>query len=152
SKRSRSTSAWTPASSRPRSNMAPASVKAAPTEMRAAFVLLALLMVFRLFYGATVGLVSDETYYWQWSRHLALSYFDQGPGIAYCIRLGPLLLGGTPLGVRVVLILLATGTGWLAFLTASRWLGARVALWSLVLLAVAPLLAVGGLLATYDGP
>jgi 4-amino-4-deoxy-L-arabinose transferase-like glycosyltransferase len=128
------------------------SVKAAPAETRAAFVLLAILTAFRLLYGGTVGLANDETYYWQWSRHLAPSYFDQGPGIAYCIRLGTLFFGDTSLGVRFVPILLATGTGWLTFLTASRWLGARVALWTLSLLAVAPLLAVGGILATYDSP
>ena len=48
-----------------------------------ALVLLALLTIFRLVYAAGLGMAEDETYYWQWSRHLAAAYYDQGPGIAY---------------------------------------------------------------------
>ncbi|MDX2284045.1 MAG: glycosyltransferase family 39 protein [Bacteroidia bacterium] len=119
---------------------------------RAAFLLILALTAFRLWYGATTGMANDETYYWQWSRQLAWGYFDQGPGIAFCIRIGTLIFGDTPLGVRFVPILLAAATGWLVFETASRWLGERIALVSLILLSVAPLLSVGGLLATYDNP
>lgn len=33
-----------------------------------------------------VPLHPDETYYWQWSRHLALSYFDGPPLVAYVMH------------------------------------------------------------------
>ena len=108
--------------------------------------------MFRLWYGSTVGMANDETYYWQWGRHLQWGYYDQGPGIAVCIRLGTGLFGDTPLGVRFVPMMLGCVTGWLVYLTAKRWAGERVALWSLGLLSVAPLLSVGGILATYDNP
>jgi hypothetical protein len=114
--------------------------------------LLCLLTAFRLWYAATHGMANDETYYWQWSRHLAWGYYDQGPGIAFCIRLGTSIVGDTALGVRLVPILLAAVTGWLTYRTAELWLGGRIALWSLGLLSVAPLLSVGGILATYDNP
>ena len=94
----------------------------------------------------------DECYYWQWSRHLDLSYVDQGPGIAYFIKFGTLLFGDTPLGVRLSSVLVAAGTGWLTFLTARRWFDGSAALWTLYLLACAPLLAAGGFMATYDIP
>lgn len=106
----------------------------------------------RLVYAATMGITNDETYYWQWSRFPALGYFDQGPGHAWCIQFGTMLFGNTPLGVRFTGVLLAAGTGWFAYLTAYRWLGERIALWTLCLLAIAPLLFVGGIVATYDGP
>jgi 4-amino-4-deoxy-L-arabinose transferase-like glycosyltransferase len=118
-----------------------------------ALLLLALLTAFRLVYAARLGMAEDETYYWQWSRHLASSYYDQGPGIAFLIRAGTALFGSTPFGIRLPTILLAAGTGWLVFLTVSRWSGnARIALTSLILLSVAPLIAAGSVLATYDGP
>ncbi|MBC8101638.1 MAG: glycosyltransferase family 39 protein [Cytophagales bacterium] len=117
---------------------------------QAAFLLAATLTVARLFLGAALGLAQDEAHYWQWSRHLDFSYYDQGPGIALCIRLGTLLFGDTPFGIRVVNTLLTAGTGWLAYRTAARWTNSQVGLWAMVFLSVAPLLAVGGVLATYD--
>ena len=128
---------------------------ARPSSARAttsALLFLAVLTLLRLWYAARTGLAEDESYYWQWSRHLALSYYDQGPGIAYLIRLGTLVLGDTPLGVRLVPILLGAGTGWFVFLSVRRWYGDRAALWTLGLLNIAPLLVVGGIIATYDGP
>jgi 4-amino-4-deoxy-L-arabinose transferase-like glycosyltransferase len=119
---------------------------------RTALVLLGILLVLRLVYAAQLGLAFDEAYYWQWSRHLAASYYDQGPGIAYCIRFGTLLFGDTPLGVRFVTVLLGTGAAWLTFVTASRWAGEKVALATLALMNVAPLLSAGTMLATYDVP
>ena len=118
----------------------------------AAFCLVGILTAIRLWYGATHNLVQDETYYWQWSRFLAPSYYDQGPGIAYVIRLSTLLFGSGPLGVRALPTVLSGFTGLFVFWTARRWLGNLPALFSLLLLSVAPLFAIGGVLATYDGP
>lgn len=114
--------------------------------------LIAGLTLFRLVYGAQLGLAWDEAYYWQWSRHLDLSYYDQGPGIAYCLRLGTLLAGNTHLGVRLVPIVFAAVGSWLTFHTTRRWLGESVAWWMLLLMSLAPLYAAGSLLATYDSP
>ena len=119
---------------------------------RLALALIAALTAARFFFAATLGLFQDESYYWQWSRHLALSYVDQGPGIAYFIRLGTAIFGDTPLGVRFSSVLLTGGASWLAFLTARRWFDDRVGLFTVTLLGVAPLLSAGGLLATYDIP
>ncbi len=115
--------------------------------------LLAALTAFRFVYAARLGLAEDEAYYWQWSRHLASSYYDQGPGIAYLIRLGTLFFGPTRFGIRFMTVLLGAGTGWFLFATVRRWTGNAVgALGAVVLLNVAPLLAAGSVLATYDGP
>ena len=118
-----------------------------------ALALLSILTAFRLWYAAHLGLAEDEAYYWQWSRHLALSYYDQGPGIAYVIRASTALLGDQPLGIRFLNVAMGAGTGWLLFLTMLRWTNdRRIALWALVLLNVCPLIAAGSVLATYDGP
>lgn len=129
----------------------PTLTKAAPSHYEgAAFALLAVVTVIRLWFCATLPLFQDEAHYWQWSRHPDFSYFDQGPGIALCVRLGTMLFGDTPLGIRIVNLLLNAGTGWLAFRTASRWSSPKVGFWTVVLLTISPLLAAGGVIATYD--
>ena len=57
--------------------------------------------VVRGVFATIITLPPDETYYWEWSRHLAGGYFDHPPAIAVLIRLGTLLLGNGPLGVRI---------------------------------------------------
>lgn len=130
----------------------PSDANAARFYNRAAFVLLFALLLLRLITAVRFGMAWDETYYWQWSRHLALCYYDAGPGIALVIRAGTALLGNTPLGVRFVPILMSVTANALVYATARRWFDARVAFWTLALASVAPLLAIGSVLATYDLP
>ena len=114
---------------------------------------LATVTVLRLVYASQLGMFYDECCYWQWSRHLDYGYYDQGPGIAYVIRLGTLLWGDTALGVRFVNILLAAGSSWWMYLTANRWFPEqKVGWWTVLLLSIAPLYGTGSMIATYDGP
>ncbi|MBC8136498.1 MAG: glycosyltransferase family 39 protein [Fibrella sp.] len=119
---------------------------------RAAFVLLFALLVIRLVTAVRFGMAWDEAYYWQWSRYLALCYYDAGPGMALTIRAGTALFGDTPLGVRFVPILMSVAANALMYATACRWFTPRVAFWTVALASVAPLLAIGSVLATYDLP
>jgi hypothetical protein len=43
------------------------------------------LTLFRLIYINFLPLLGDEAYYWQWSRHLDLGYYEQGPMTALVI-------------------------------------------------------------------
>jgi len=63
-------------------------------------LLLATLVALRSFVAGHLDFESDEAYYWLWSRHLAISYFDHPPMIAYLVRLGTFLFGDTIFGVR----------------------------------------------------
>jgi len=56
----------------------------------------------RLEVAATVPLSPDEAYYWVWSKALAPGYLDHPPMVALWIRLGTLVAGDTPLGVRLL--------------------------------------------------
>src|SRR6185503_9399381 len=104
------------------------------------------LMVFaflglRLVYAAMVQLLPDEATYWVWSRHLAASYFDHPPMIAYLIRAGTYLLGHNELGVRFMAVLLSAGSI-LVMLTIARRLfrDERAVLWVGLLWLTSPLL------------
>jgi undecaprenyl-diphosphatase len=51
------------------------------------FGFLIILFIFRIIFINQIDLIPEETYYWQWSRHLSLSYYDMSPMIAYIIAL-----------------------------------------------------------------
>ncbi|MFA6963010.1 MAG: glycosyltransferase family 39 protein [Opitutaceae bacterium] len=114
--------------------------------------LLGLLICFRLWYVTQLGLVGDEAYYWLWSKHLAASYTDKGPVIAWLISAGTHVFGDTPFGIRWLGVLLSAATGWQIFRIAQRLFDDRIALWSLVVTCVIPIFGVGALLMTIDTP
>ena len=120
---------------------------------RASLAAIGILVALRLVASAILPLSADEAYYWLWSRHLAAGYFDHPPAIAWCIRLGTLLLGDTTFGVRLVPVLLSVVASWLVWLSGSALLrgevsGARAAL----LFNLTLMIAVEALAATPDAP
>ncbi len=134
---------------------------------RLAIALVVIASIVRLVLASTVPLLPDETYYWEWSRHLAAGYFDHPPAIALLIRAGTTILGTNPLGVRIGAILTGAIAS-LAMIVMSQRLGAadaatshhnggggaidepgaRVALMMLVI----PVALVGFVIATPDAP
>src|SRR5439155_8985940 len=67
-----------------------------------ALVGLAALTLLRLSVAATAPIAPDEAYYWVWSRALAPGYSDHPPMVALWVRLGTLVAGDTPLGIRLL--------------------------------------------------
>ncbi len=51
------------------------------------FAVLIILFIIRLVLITKIDLIPEEAYYWQWSRHLSLSYYDMSPMVAYTIAL-----------------------------------------------------------------
>ena len=75
------------------------------------------LFFFRLWFSGSLPLSGDETYHWEWSRHLALGYYDH-PGLtAYLIKGCTLLFGSsTEISVRFAALLMLTLTSIVAYL------------------------------------
>jgi 4-amino-4-deoxy-L-arabinose transferase-like glycosyltransferase len=117
---------------------------------RAVVLALAAVTLFRLWCATCLELVPDEAYYWLWSKHLAASYRDKGPAIAWTIAFGRLLFGDTVFGIRVMGVLLGTGTAWQLFRLAQRLYDDRVAIWCLIIGLIIPLFAIGSILMTID--
>ena len=118
--------------------------------LRLAIFLLFSLTCYRLWFITQMELVPDEAYYWLWSKHLAASYRDKGPAIAWTIALGIKLFGNTVFGIRFFAVMLSTGIGALMFVLARRLYDDRVALWCLLMASVIPMMAVGSILMTID--
>ncbi len=109
----------------------------------------------RLWFVATgqLGLVQDEAQYWDWTRHLQLTYYSKGPLIAWIIALFTGLLGNTELGVRMGSIVGAALFPLLLWwLIAGFWKRPMLAALAVFLAAVSPLFQALGVLMTTDNP
>ena len=93
----------------------------------------------------------DEAYYWTWSRHLDYWYYDQGPMIAWLLRLFT-LASSTVITVKLVAIFCSS-----VFLYFGHRLMTEIAdeqagnYWLAIILST-PLYLVGGAISTYDAP
>lgn len=116
----------------------------------AALVLWAASLGLRVAAMIWLPLAPEEAYYWMYSQHAALSYFDHPPMVAWLIGLGTWLFGHNEFGVRAMgglLMLLASG---LMYLFGRMWFGWRAGLAAGVLLQVLPMYFGVGLIATMD--
>lgn len=115
--------------------------------VRASFGIVALLLVLRTVFAATLPLTADEAYYWLWSKHLAAGYLDHPPAIAWLIACGTHFFGDTPLGVRVAGVVLSVPASWFVWRSAllllkdARRAALAVLLFQLTLMASVELLA-----------
>lgn len=87
--------------------------------------------------AASTDLKVEEAYYWCYSKHLAASYFDHPPMVAWLIALfSP--LGNNALAVRLPAILLFGASGWLLYDTLRRLWDEKVARTGLILQTLLP--------------
>ncbi len=131
-----------------------------------AFAVILGFLAFRIFYIATTGydLSDDEAYFWDWSRHPALSYYDQGPMVAWIIRLFTHLLPLSPFSVRIGAPIFMALTALVIYFLAKDMMkpaiggglgearSAGLALIVLLLFHLTPLAAAGGIIMTYYAP
>ncbi len=114
------------------------------------FVLL-ILFVIRLILITKIDLVPEETYYWQWSRHPALSYYDMSPMVAYTIALTTLFGKlNSQFFVRLAAPVISLLLSYLVFLSLKKITGKTIPslIWA-VLLNTIPILNVGSVLIVY---
>lgn len=123
-----------------------------PRAYRAAIIVTVAAALVRLCFAAWIPLVPDETYYWDWSRHLAGGYFDHPPMIALLIRAGTKLGGPSRVAVRFFPIVAGMIASLAAIGIARRIGGDRAARRAAIVFALMPLAAAGLVLATPDAP
>ncbi len=112
-----------------------------------AFTLLRLVMMGR------TGLGDAEAYYWTWSRHMDLSYYDHPPMVAWLIRLSTWFGGDTPFWTRFPSAVLFVGVCWLIYLTAEEiFKESEAGFWSLLIFNLSPLFSFGALQMVPDIP
>lgn len=95
----------------------------------------------------------DSYYYWEWSRHLGLSYFDGPPFIAYLMRIFTALFGNTIYAINLLGVASIALTAWLIYKTSEMLFDKQVALNSCLLwIFSTPVLHYLFFWVTYDNP
>jgi 4-amino-4-deoxy-L-arabinose transferase-like glycosyltransferase len=122
-------------------------------QRRVALACLAGLTLIRIAVAAIAPLAPDEAYYWVFSHALAPGYLDHPPMVAIWIRVGTLLAGEIPLGVRVLGPLsVALGSVLLADATDRLFPERRPGIAAAALLNATLLVGVGAVIMTPDTP
>ncbi|MBD5633641.1 MAG: glycosyltransferase family 39 protein, partial [Candidatus Eremiobacteraeota bacterium] len=118
----------------------------------ATWSIVALVTLLRAIAAAKVPLTGDEAYYWEWAKHLALGYADHPPMVAYLIR--PFAWGTqNPIWIRLGFLICGV-VGTLAAAGAAKRIAGdeRAGMITALAMMLTPMLSVGFVIATPDGP
>jgi len=106
-------------------------------------------LVFRLIYINLIPLAPQEAYYWNYSRHLALSYFDHPPLQAWIIFLTT-RLGLSEFTVRLACPILAFLSGWFCFKIGKNLFNAKIGFYFFLVLNSILIFNIGTVIFTPD--
>jgi 4-amino-4-deoxy-L-arabinose transferase-like glycosyltransferase len=129
-----------------RNDEAPASLK------RAVIALFLLLLALRAVTAARLQLFGDEAFYWLCAQHPALGYVDHPFVTALSVRLGTLLLGDSPFGLRLLFLACGALLPWAVLALARPIVGGRDAWLAAGASLVVPIFALAGSVAVPDAP
>lgn len=117
-----------------------------------AWTLVAYAFLLRLLVCGQIELLPEETYYWNYARHLDIGYLDHPPMVAWLIRAGTAIFGNVESGVRIGAVLCGGVTTFFAFHLTRNLFGERSALLAAVLVQILPFFFLSGMLMTPDAP
>ncbi|MEN3033793.1 MAG: glycosyltransferase family 39 protein, partial [Aquificaceae bacterium] len=122
--------------------------------MRKVLIFLAVIYTFRilhiLFYP--FDLTPEEAQYWDWSRHLDISYYSKPPMVAYLNAISSAILGISELGVRIVPLILSFLLSIFSFLYIKNTIGEDLALRFVIISQLSIGFSLNSILATTDAP
>jgi 4-amino-4-deoxy-L-arabinose transferase-like glycosyltransferase len=99
-----------------------------------------------------MSLSPQEAYYWEWSRHLDLSYFDHPPLAAWTIHAATALLGSSERAIRGAAAFHSAVFSIFLWLTGRRLFGSAAALGAMLAATAVPLFSLGQVTITPDAP
>ncbi|MFP4466142.1 MAG: ArnT family glycosyltransferase [Candidatus Goldiibacteriota bacterium] len=118
------------------------------------FFIISALAIIRLVYINFLPLLGDEAYYWQWARHLAPGYYEQGPVLALVIWLFTLFTNISNLfTLRLGAVVLSTATMLISILILKKITPGnpqKSALWFLLLINASIIYSIGSVLMMHD--
>lgn len=115
------------------------------------YIFLGVVTLFRLIYALFLPAAPQEAYYWNYGRHLAMSYFDHPPMAAYMIKLTT-FLGISDFTVHLAAISISFIMSLVIFRLATLLFDERTAFWSGVAINLTFIYALGSLIITPDTP
>lgn len=109
-------------------------------------------LLLKLVYMGVIDLIPEEAYYWNYSKHLSLSYLDHPPMVAWLIALGTSVFDDTEFGVRIGSMACWLVTLWFVYRMATDLYDKSTAMRSVLLVSVLPFFFMTGFLMTPDAP
>src|SRR5258708_25997143 len=106
----------------------------------------------RLVYLGSVELLPEETYYWNYSRHLDIGYLDHPPMVAWLIKLGTAAFGQSQFGVRAGALCCGVITSVFTYRLTRNLFDEASARAAVVLAQALPFFFLSGLLMPSDAP
>ncbi|MDR2399517.1 MAG: glycosyltransferase family 39 protein [Endomicrobium sp.] len=116
-----------------------------------AFFIVGFVILFKMFLSACVELHPDEAYYWLWSQHLALGYFDHSPMVAWFIKITT-LFSNSELAVRFSSMILTIIVSLVIWKLAKKLFNETIASASVIVLNTLPEMMVASIVITPDTP
>ncbi len=118
----------------------------------AAIGVIAYVVLLRWFFLGQTQLIPDEAYYWAYTQHMDLSFYDHPPMVAWLIAMGNAICGNGELGVRIGAFFSGLiAMGYLSALAGNLY-DRATALRTALLLSILPFSFVMGFLMTTDAP
>jgi dolichol-phosphate mannosyltransferase len=109
-------------------------------------------LALRLIYADQVELLPEETYYWNYSRHLAFGYLDHPPMVGWLIGAGTAVFGDTEFGVRIGALCCGAVASLFLYRLTRNLFGEASALVAVLLAQTLPFFFLAGMLMTPDAP
>jgi dolichol-phosphate mannosyltransferase len=109
-------------------------------------------MALRLIYSGQVELLPEETYYWNYSRHLAFGYLDHPPMVGWLISAGTAVFGDTEFGVRIGALCCGAIASFFLYRLTRNLFGEASAPVAVLLAQTLPFFFLAGMLMTPDAP
>ncbi len=119
---------------------------------RGFWLFLIAITVVRLFIALFLGPAPQETYYWNYSKHLDLSYFDHPPMTAYLIYLFTSIFGDNAFGIHFSAVFISVILAIALFYFVNALFDERMAFWAVVVSSTTFIFALGSLIITPDAP
>lgn len=117
------------------------------------FLILGLFTLFHIITSATLSVSDDGAYYWEWSNHLALSYYDHPPMIAYLIWLSTHIFGLNALAIRIPNIIFLLLTSFILYQICNYlYHDTKSSLCAVVVFNLFPIIFVGSIITSPDTP
>ncbi|MDR3195311.1 MAG: glycosyltransferase family 39 protein [Endomicrobium sp.] len=116
-----------------------------------AFFIASFVVLFKIFLSASTELHPDEAYYWLWSKHLSLGYFDHSPMVAWFIKITT-LVSNSELAVRFFSIITTVILSVLIWKLAKKLFNKTIAAATVIVLNTLPEMMTASIIITPDTP
>jgi 4-amino-4-deoxy-L-arabinose transferase-like glycosyltransferase len=114
--------------------------------------LITILWCVKIYFARVLGLGDDEAYYWLWSQHLSLSYYEHPLVTPFLIRFSSLFYGISEWAVRFPALILGISSSYILYRLTSSIFSREAGLIAVLLMTLTPLYGLASLMMLPDVP